>query len=282
MIPLINTRLIWDIPGKIGNSRSGWFHMAADDFLAETIPESDFQAILRFYTWSPPGISLGIHQSENEIDTNVCRRLGWDVVSRPTGGRTLLHDNDLSYSVILRSNESSISQLGILYKSVATALISALSNFDIKATDSLVPSTRSLRNPTVHRAKLCISSCVRGEVTVNGIKISSAAQKIYRNSILQHGSIPLKGDITSVAGVVNVPSEKIGELELFLYNKAASLERFCDLPPSPTDLAISFSNALKKQFNMKLCPAQWSKSELISITNHRGNFDRLSVSRKAS
>ncbi|MBT3232217.1 MAG: lipoate--protein ligase family protein [Calditrichaeota bacterium] len=282
MTPPLNTRLIWDIPEKIENSHWGWFNMAADDFLADSIVDSNFQAILRFYTWSPPGISLGIHQNENAVDINACKRLGWDVVSRPTGGRTLLHDNDLSYSIILMSGGSSISQLRYLYKSVANALITTLSLFGIDGTDSQVATTRNLRNLAVQQAKLCASSCVRGEVTVNGVKISSAAQRVYRNSILQHGSVPLKGNIANVASVVNLPPDRKDNLKSLLNERAASLERFCEECPTPHDLAKSFAKSLEIEFNLSLSSRPWSNSELSLIHNRRTRFEKFSSAKKAS
>lgn len=278
----LHTRLIWDIPNKIENSRSGGFHMAADDYLAETISEGSFEAILRFYTWSPPGISLGLHQAENAVNMDICRLFGWDVVSRPTGGRTLLHNNDLSYSVVLKSTDNSITLLRHLYGSIAKALISALSQFGIEATDTQQASVKPLRNSLLHEAKLCAGSCVRGEVTVDGLKISSAAQRVYRKSILQHGSIPIKGEIENIVGIVPIQDDRVAELKTLIKERAAALDKFCIDCPTPTELALSFSSALQEEFNFELNSVQWSKSDLDSIQFRRAQFEKINASRKAS
>ena len=80
--------------------------MAVDEALLETYAAQALSPTLRFYTWSPPALSLGYAQSiASDIDLSCCQALGIDVVRRPTGGRAVLHDREVTYSVIIREDD---------------------------------------------------------------------------------------------------------------------------------------------------------------------------------
>jgi lipoate-protein ligase A len=91
--------------------------------LAEVAPEPqscDSLPVLRLFQWSPWAISLGYNQEPKEIDMGACTRDGIDVVRRPTGGRAILHAEELTYSVVMIAGRKSILQL---YKDISSALV---------------------------------------------------------------------------------------------------------------------------------------------------------------
>jgi len=177
--------------------------MAADDLLTETINDSGYEAAVRFYTWDPPAVSLGCHQTPDVIDLDRCQALGWDVVFRPTGGRALLHMGDLCYAVIIQVDGEPYRQLRWLYNGIASAMAEGFGQLGLDAEVTIHGATGYVREPHL-RAGVCLDSRVRGELLVGGMKVSAAAQRIYGPAILQHGSILLEGDPGAIAQVVRI------------------------------------------------------------------------------
>src|SRR5437879_11737154 len=88
-------RLLLDKPA------SGAWNLAVDEVLLDAVAAGAAPPTLRFYAWTPPCLSLGYFQPFDVVDVDGCWALGVDVVRRPTGGRAILHDRELTYSVVL-------------------------------------------------------------------------------------------------------------------------------------------------------------------------------------
>ena len=82
----------------------GPVNMAIDEAIGRAVAEGRVPPTLRFYAWEPPCVSLGRNQSLASIDTQRCAGLGYDIVRRPTGGRAILHTDELTYSVAAPDN----------------------------------------------------------------------------------------------------------------------------------------------------------------------------------
>jgi lipoate-protein ligase A len=166
-------------------------NMAKDeDFLrgagrAETLP------VLRFYTWSPPAVSLGRFQdAERSVNAEACRRHGIDIVRRITGGRAVLHKDELTYSIVAPVNYGLFPNdvLGT-YKVIATGLLAGLRGLGIDA--EMV--SRSGRHAGMVKSgtqePACFSSPSWYEILARGRKIIGSAQRRVGGAFLQHGSI---------------------------------------------------------------------------------------------
>ncbi len=181
----------------------GWQLMAGDEILANPKVLSDFSPVVRFYCWIPSAVSLGVHQSANAVDHDKCTEHGWDIVRRPTGGRALLHHRDLSYSVTLAGGSESPHRLKDIYEAVAKAWIETFAKFGLVA--ELVQSGRGSHEGTAHlRDGLCLDSRVRGELISSGKKIAAAAQRVYAQTLLQHGSVIMTGDVSAIADTLPI------------------------------------------------------------------------------
>src|SRR5947199_849284 len=86
----------------------GALNMAIDEALLDSVARGGPPAI-RFYTWRPATLSLGVNQPVGEVDREACTRLGFDVVRRPTGGRAVLHQHELTYSLAAPENDPLVS-----------------------------------------------------------------------------------------------------------------------------------------------------------------------------
>jgi lipoyl(octanoyl) transferase len=170
-------------------------NMAVDEAILEAFAVEGGTTAVRFYSWSPPAVSLGYAQSiEREIDLRQCTALGIDVVRRPTGGRAVLHDHEVTYSLVIGANDPRVSS-GILaaYLTISQALIRGLSYLGITA--ELLPLRRGVSLPSNQVSPVCFAMPSSYEVAVAGRKIIGSAQRRAHDVIMQHGSIPLSWNL---------------------------------------------------------------------------------------
>lgn len=179
-------------------------NMRLDELLLERAVNGERVPTLRLYTWDPPAVSLGRFQDrETAVKAEACRRLGIDIVRRTTGGRAVLHQQELTYSVVSLTDNTLFPQdvLGT-YKVIAMGLLAALRNLGIEA--EMV--SRSNRHAGLVKKKAkdpsCFSSPSWYELLVNGKKIIGSAQRRVSGAFLQHGSILIKRDPALEAAVI--------------------------------------------------------------------------------
>ncbi|MBI3325259.1 MAG: lipoate--protein ligase family protein [Nitrospinae bacterium] len=180
----------------------GFTNMAVDEAILQACAAGKGSPTLRFYTWSPPALSLGYGQPiAKSVDLARCRTLGIDVVRRPTGGRAVLHEHEVTYSLVIREDDPQVVS-GVLasYLTVSQALMQGLSYLGITA--ELVPLRRSPSHPPDAESPVCFSAPSSYEVAVGGRKIIGSAQRRVQRVILQHGSIPISLDLQKMFAVL--------------------------------------------------------------------------------
>ena len=165
---------------------------------------------LRIYKWNPPAVSLGYAQKvDMAADCGFCRVHGIDIVRRPTGGRAVLHDQELTYAVV--SNElEAFGGSGILdcYMLIARALHRALRAVGCPA--EISPGTIHRKAAVSGAADApCFLSTSRHEITAQGRKLIGSAQRRLKRAFLQHGSILLRCDYYRQAAALRTDSAKI-------------------------------------------------------------------------
>src|SRR5678815_3437297 len=195
------------------------------DLLAEVENSPDPKTFVRLYRWSRPTVSLGRNQKiEDAVDQAFCAENGIDVVHRPTGGRAVLHDDELTYAVASNDSVCFGDTIYANYKSVSEALCAGFNRLGVPAV--LAPETR--RSPaSANGADLpCFVSPSRYELTVKGRKIVGSAQRRLRRSFLQHGSMPILCDREKLARATRMADSRI------LYDEMAGLAEF--LPERPS------------------------------------------------
>ncbi len=182
----------------------GAYNMAVDEELLARAQAGEKTPVLRFYTWNPLTVSIGRFQKiEEAVNAEACKQRGIDIVRRITGGRAVLHNQELTYSIIARSGNPLFpsSVLGT-YKVIATGLLQGLKNLGIPA--EMV--ARSNRHATLVKKDAkdpaCFSSPSWYEILVRGKKIIGSAQRRLAGAFLQHGSILLDYDPALEAEVI--------------------------------------------------------------------------------
>lgn len=196
LIPLLKA------PGRV--------QMAIDRWLVEQHAAGLHPSTLRFYTWSPPAISLGYHQHKYPETWQHLTYHGQpvDLVRRPTGGRAVLHQGDLTYAVITSGLTGSRAQV---YKQICEFLIQGWRSLGVEL------HYGSTGRGYIHNPN-CFETATNADlVLADGTKLIGSAQRFYQGAILQHGSIRLKPDLALFTEVFGVNTEAIA-LPMTAYN----------------------------------------------------------------
>jgi len=264
LIGLGKVRLIVDPP------QSGWINMATDHVLADVIPDST-KAVIRIFEWNPIAVSLGFHQNKEDVNSSTVKKRGWDLVRRPTGGRTLLHSGDVCYSIVIPRLDDHYGQLRELYSSVAAMLIKLFESFGLIATTR--NETALNRDRKTEKNRLCIDTYVRGEVQIDNRKIAGASQRLFKHSILQQGSIMVDGDPGQITQILNLGESKRSELTDRLRMKACPLNRHLKKSVTNTQFINRLSQAFIEKFRIKYEDDPLSEDEMKMIQKVRTMFD---------
>ncbi len=179
-------------------SGSGSFNMSADLFLLnkyKIVDDFSSRPTLRLYYFSPPALSLGFFQKDKDIDKRIiekAKRKGYDIVSRPTGGRAVLHKSEITYS-ITASYKSGIfaGKLIETYKKIGEFLYLFFIKMGLKPDTGGVNggSTQDKNNMTAKNNFNCFLKAHSYEITFGGRKICGSSQRRNGAAFLQHGSI---------------------------------------------------------------------------------------------
>jgi lipoate-protein ligase A len=171
---------------------SGAENMALDEALMERARDTG-EAVLRIYTWSVPTLSFGRNQTtRGRYDPERIARRGIALVRRPTGGRTILHHREVTYSVTAPAE--ALGSLRESYARINRLLVYGLSRLGVDA--RVVAGTGRAPRPT---EAPCFDQPVAGELSVDGRKLAGSAQWRDGGALLQHGSILVADDQTAVA-----------------------------------------------------------------------------------
>jgi lipoyl(octanoyl) transferase len=190
----------------IDGAMDGSHNMAVDATLLTEVEQSESpRTVVRFYGWIIPTISLGRSQHvDKAVDIDYCRANGIDIVHRPTGGRAVLHDDELTYAVVSNDTDCFGDTIYGNYKRVSEALCLAYNRLGVPAV--LAPETRKLSARANGADPPCFLSPSRYELVVEGRKIAGSAQRRLRRSFLQHGSMPITCNRLELARATRLPS----------------------------------------------------------------------------
>jgi len=204
--------------------RTGAHHMERDEALArECIENPALPSVLRLYSWQPAAVSIGYQQRIESIDLDACRANGVDVVRRPTGGRAVLHKNELTYAVITRAEPAD--GLYAVHNRIVKALVLSLSSLPsaAKIPAPLFVTPRSATGQKTSLPIACFASAARHEVTWRGKKVIGSAQRRFGEVVLQHGSILLTEDHLLLPDLLALPEEAHKEMRSTLVRETATL-----------------------------------------------------------
>jgi len=241
----------------------GFTNMAVDEALLEILAAEKGPPTLRFYSWAPPALSLGYGQSTaGGIDFRQCAPLGIDVVRRSTGGRAVLHDHEVTYSVVIRADDPQVIA-GVLasYLTISHALVRGLSYLGITA--ELMPLRRGVPLPSDDTSPVCFATTSSYEVVVAGRKIIGSAQRRAHNLVMQHGSIPLSHDLDKLRAVFGSawPGGQSALSEQVYQAYMTSLQEAGGRVYSYTEVVAALTRGMTEIWQVDLLPGHLTTSE---------------------
>ncbi|GAB4536524.1 MAG: lipoate--protein ligase family protein [Anaerolineales bacterium] len=231
-------------------ARGAW-NMAVDEAILEAAGRGEVPPTLRLYAWEPPCLSLGYAQPFEDVDLDGLRSNGWEVVRRPTGGRAILHTDELTYA-ICGPHDVPLLQGSVLesYHRISVALLNALHLLGAPAESAPAPQVAPGSDP---KGPVCFEVPSSYEITASGKKLIGSAQARKQIGVLQHGSLPLYGDLTRITRALSFPNEASRQRAAErLMRRATTLEGVLGRRITWPEAAQAFMNAFGEVLSLKM------------------------------
>lgn len=227
----------------IDHARTGQDNMALDEKLIHS------PGALRLYTWKPWCISLGRHQSETVIDDKKRVQRGWDVVRRPTGGRAVLHADEITYAVALPLTDSI--RASDVYEYIHQVLVAALQELVPELSFTTAPTTLPHHYATAGAvAASCFTSKARTEIVFGQQKVVGSAQRILDRTVLQHGSILVGPGHLELANALALSEEERVNVVNNLQQSSISITEILNQPLDVDTVLKDVAEAVGTQLNI--------------------------------
>ena len=243
-------RIITDPP------QPGAANMAADQAILQAVNAGQSPATLRFYRWAAPTISLGYFQKYEELTRQnnlICKM---PMVRRQTGGGAILHDDELTYSLILPLDGTVPStDLNKMYKLVHNAFIDVLADLDITATYRGGKDNANSQRGTF----FCFARTHRLDLMIGNDKLLGSAQRRTKNAVLQHGSLILNRHYSQQPSAELTKAAKAPiDLDMLTKNIANHIAANLKLKPAQAKLTNN-EQKLTATLENKYTSQQWNQ-----------------------
>lgn len=214
---------------------SGESNMEIDERLLDEAIENSLPPVLRLYGWERPTLSLGRNQKPVGIDFNFCKAESIPVIRRPTGGRAVYHDCELTYSFVVRQDLLKCAPtVKASYTEISEALVIA---FDKLGVSLAYPEAKTLSVDGGY----CMQVSTGADLSHNGKKLIGSAQLRKKGYILQHGSIILGLNKDILAGIF----QDAGTLDNVTSLQSVS-KKLCDIET----LACAIKSGFEQKFSL--------------------------------
>jgi lipoyl(octanoyl) transferase len=261
------------------------FNMALDEALLNWNSEGKIPPTIRFYTWNPATLSIGYFQkAEKEIDLEAVKQHGLGFVRRPTGGRGVLHDHELTYSVIVSEDHPEMPEtVTEAYRVISEGILKGFHHLGLEAYFA-VPRTaeerEALKSP---RSAVCFDAPSWYELVVEGRKVAGSAQTRQKGVILQHGAILLDLEEDKLFSLFKYPNDRVKErMQRAFKNKAVAINELTNNPVTLEQAKVAFKKGFEDGLNIELQPYELTAEELEYVNkiakeryeNDEWNFKR--------
>ncbi|TQR19565.1 lipoate--protein ligase family protein [Psychrobacillus vulpis] len=240
------------------------YNMALDEALLDWHSEGLIPPVVRFYEWNPATLSIGYFQSvEKEIDMEAVKRLGLGFVRRPTGGRGVLHEHELTYSVIVTESYPDMpATVTEAYRVISEGLLLGFQNLGLEAYFA-VPDTEEKRQDLKKpKSGVCFDSPSWYELVVEGKKVAGSAQTRQKGVILQHGAILLDLDEDKLIETFKFSSDGLRDrVKASLSKKAVAINKISQNPVSIDDCKKAFKLGFEDALHIELVEYTLTKEQ---------------------
>jgi len=234
-------------------------NMALDECMINWLNEGKIGPTLRFYGWKKPSLSLGRFQkAQRTIDFDAVERHGCQYVRRLTGGSAVLHDKELTYSLVISEDDPGIPKtIKDAYYILSKGVLEGYRALGVDV-DYAIPEKELKRE----RTAICFERPAVYEMVVDGKKLSGNAQTRLRGVLMQHGSVPMSMDVNMLFDLFRFPSEKSRnrKREAF-HNKAVAVDEVTNKQHSYEMMVKAFKKGFETGLGITLSPLELTESD---------------------
>lgn len=244
------------------------FNMALDEALLDWHSEGSIPPVIRFYEWNPATLTIGYFQkAEKDINLQEVKKQGLGFVRRPTGGRAVLHDKELTYSVIVSEQYPNMPEsVTEAYRVISEGLLLGFQNLGLDAYFS-VPDTKEKREELKKpQSAVCFDASSWYELVVEGKKVAGSAQTRQKGVILQHGSILLDLDLDQLLSLFNFSSDAVRDrMRRKMPDKAVAINNMTDRRVTISECIDAFRNGFEKALHIELVPYELTDEQKLYV-----------------
>lgn len=249
-------------------SQDLYYNMAMDEALLNFVSRGEIDPVIRFYTWNPATLSIGYFQRlQKEIDIEKVNEKGFGLVRRQTGGRGVLHDKELTYSVIVpESHPNMPSTITEAYRVISQGLLEGFKNLGFE-TYFAVPRSKEEREKLKQpRSSVCFDAPSWYELVVEGRKIAGSAQTRQKGVILQHGSILQDIDIDELFDMFIFKNDRLkAKMKEAFVEKAVAINDISETHITLSEMEKAFEEGFKTGLNIEFKPLELSEQQLAEV-----------------
>jgi lipoyl(octanoyl) transferase len=239
-------------------------NMAVDEAILQLHSEGKVPPTVRFYTWNPATLSIGYFQkAAKEINMEALRERGLGFVRRPTGGRAVLHDQELTYSVVVSESHPKMpSSVTEAYKVISMGLLHGFQRLGLHAEMVSLATEEEKEKYSSPGSSACFDSPSWYELVVEGKKVAGSAQTRQKGVILQHGSILLEMDVELLFSLLNFPSERVKQRMMESFRqKAVTINEVSPRPIGLQEAVEAFRDGFASGLEVELVPGELTPEE---------------------
>lgn len=244
------------------------FNMAMDEALLDWHSEGLIPPVIRFYGWNPATLSIGYFQRvEKEIDMDQVSALGLGFVRRPTGGRGVLHEHELTYSVIVSEDYPEMPEtVTEAYRVISGGLLQGFRNLGLDAYFSVPDTDEKRADLKKPKSAVCFDAPSWYEMVVEGKKVAGSAQTRQKGVILQHGAILLDLDAEKLLSVFKFSSPESEEaMRRKIPEKAVAINSLRERPATIEECVDAFKAGFEEALSIHLNPYILNEEQLAYI-----------------
>ena len=249
-------------------SQDTYYNMAMDEALLNFVSRGEIDPVIRFYTWDPATLSIGYFQRlQKEIDIEKVKEKGFGLVRRQTGGRGVLHDKELTYSVIVpESHPNMPSTITEAYRVISQGLLEGFKNLGFE-TYFAVPRSKEKREKLKQpRSSVCFDAPSWYELVVEGRKIAGSAQTRQKGVILQHGSILQDIDIDELFDMFIFKNDRLkAKMKEAFVEKAVAINDISEKHITLEEMEQAFEEGFKTGLNIDFKPLKLSDQQMAEV-----------------
>lgn len=249
-------------------SHDPYYNMAMDEALLNFVSRGEIDPVVRFYTWNPATLSVGYFQRlKKEIDIDKVKEKGFGLVRRQTGGRGVLHDKELTYSVIVpESHPNMPSTITEAYRVISEGLLEGFKLLGFDAYFAIPRSKEEREKLKQPRSAVCFDAPSWYELVVEGRKIAGSAQTRQKGVILQHGSLLQDVDVDELFDMFIFKNDRLKEkMKKAFVDKAVAINDISDRHISIEEIEKAFEEGFKKGLNIEFKPLSLTENQLAEV-----------------